>query len=82
MAVKRNHLAALLVCTLLWAGCDGAAQSGGQKRGRAGDDSPVGRAFKSRTSNVQVEDEGVGVAVMDAPPPPAEAPVVAAGAKA
>jgi hypothetical protein len=57
--VKRNHLAALLVCTLLCAGYVGAAQSGGQKRGRTGDDSPVGRAFKSRTSNVQVEDEGV-----------------------
>jgi hypothetical protein len=57
--VKRNHSAALLVCILLWASCVGAAQSRGQKRGRAGDDSPAGRAFKTRTSNVQLEGEGV-----------------------
>lgn len=57
--MKRNYLAGLLVCTLLWAGCVGAAQSGAQKRGRAGDDSPAGRAFKTRTSDVQVEGEGV-----------------------
>ena len=62
--MKRNHLAAVLVCTLFWTGCVGAAQSGGQKRGRAGDDSPAGRAFKTRKSNVQVEGEGVVTRVL------------------
>lgn len=62
--MRRNHLAAFLVCILLWAGGVGAAQSTGQKRGRAGDDSPVGRAFKTRTSNVQVEGEGVVTRVL------------------
>lgn len=57
--MKRNQLAALLVGTLLWVGCVGAAQSTGQKRGKADDDSPAGRAFKTRTSDVQVEGEGV-----------------------
>ena len=62
--MKLNHLTALVVFTLVWAGCAGAAQSHGQKRGKAGDDSPVGRAFKTRTSNVQVEGEGVVTRVL------------------
>jgi len=62
--MKRNQLAAFLVCTLLCAGYVGAAQSSGQKRGKAGDDSPVGRAFKARASNVQVEGEGTVTRVL------------------
>jgi hypothetical protein len=65
--VKRIHIAALVVCALIWAGCGSAVQpsehSGVQPSGyngvAAGDDSSIGRAFKNRTSNVQVEGEGV-----------------------
>ena len=55
MTVKRIHIAALVVCTLIWTACGSAVQTSEQD----GDDSPIGRAFKNRTSNVQVEDAGV-----------------------
>jgi len=57
--VKRIHIAAVVVCALIWTACGGAVQTSGQNGGAAGDDSPIGRAFKNRTSNVQVEGEGV-----------------------
>ena len=57
--MKRIHLAAMVVCALIWTGCGSAVQFSGQPGVAAGQDSPVGRAFKARTSNVQVEDEGV-----------------------
>ena len=57
--MKRIHLAALVICALVWSGCGGAAQPSGYNGGAPGDDSPVGRAFKTRASNVQVEGEGV-----------------------
>ena len=47
--MKRILLAAVVVCALIWTGCGGAAP----------DDSQVGRAFKDRANNVQVEGEGV-----------------------
>jgi hypothetical protein len=47
--MKLIHIAAVVVCALIWAGCGSAAA----------DESQVGRAFKDRTSNVQVEGEGV-----------------------
>ena len=62
--MKRMYIAALVVCSLFWAGGDVAAQSRGQKRGRAGDDDAVGRAFKTRASGVQVEGEGVVARVL------------------
>jgi hypothetical protein len=57
--VKRIHLAALIICALLWVGCGGAAHPSGHGGGAAGDNSPIGRAFETRTSNIEVEGEGV-----------------------
>ena len=57
--MKRIHLAAMVVCALICAACGTAVQLSGQNRVAAVQDSPIGRAFKTRTSNVQVEDEGV-----------------------
>jgi len=47
--MKRILIAAVFICALICTGCGGAAP----------DDSQIGRAFKDRTSNVQVEGEGV-----------------------
>ena len=47
--MKRIHIAAVVVCALIWTGCGDAAP----------DDSQIGRAFTDGTSNVQVEGEGV-----------------------
>ncbi len=57
--MKRIHIAAVVSSALIWAGCGNAVQPSGHNRIAAGDDSPIGRAFKDRTSNVQVEGEGV-----------------------
>jgi len=57
--MKRIHISAVVVFALIWTACGGAGQTSGQNGGAAGDDSPIGRAFKNRTSNVQVEGEGV-----------------------
>ena len=59
MPVKRIHIVAVVFCTLIWAGCGSAVQPSGHNGVAAGDDSPIGRAFKNRTSNVQVEGEGI-----------------------
>ena len=56
--MKRLHIA-VVVCALIWSGCGSASQTSLQNGVAAFDDSPIGRAFKNRTSNVQVEDEGV-----------------------
>jgi hypothetical protein len=52
--VKRIHIAAVVACALIWTACGSADHASGEN----GDDSP-GRAFSNRTSNVQVEGEGV-----------------------
>lgn len=57
--MKRIHLAAMVVYALVCAGCGSAVQLSGQNGVAATQDSPTARAFKTRTSNVQVEDEGV-----------------------
>jgi len=57
--MKRIYIAALVVCALIWGGCGSAAQPSGYNGVAAGDDRRIGRAFKIRTSNVQVEGEGV-----------------------
>jgi Protein of unknown function (DUF3465) len=57
--MKRINIAAVVVCVLIWTACDSSVQTSGQNGGAAGDDSPIGRAFKNGTSNVQVEGEGV-----------------------
>lgn len=57
--MKRIHIVAVFICALIWTACGSAVESPGQKGGAARDDSQIGRAFKNRTSNVQVEGEGV-----------------------
>ena len=57
--VKHLHLAALVACALMWAGCLSAVQPSGRDVSEAADDGAIGRAFKSGTSNIQVEGEGV-----------------------
>jgi hypothetical protein len=44
---------------LILAGCGSTVQPSGHNGVAAGDDSAIGRAFKNRTSNVQVEGEGI-----------------------
>lgn len=56
--MKRILIVALVVCALTWTACGSAVQPSGQNAVAAGDDSQIGRAFKNRTSNVQVEGEG------------------------
>lgn len=69
MTMRQLHIAALVAYALLWAGCGSVVrppasnqvatvQPSEQNRGTAGDDSPIGHAFKNRTSNVQVEGDG------------------------
>jgi hypothetical protein len=57
--MKRIHIAAVVLCALSWTACGNALQLSAPNVGAVGDDSPVGRAFKNRTSNVQVEGAGV-----------------------
>ena len=57
--MKRIHIAAVVVCALIWTGCGSAGQSSRQNVGATGDDSQIGSAFQNRASNVQVEGEGV-----------------------
>ena len=57
--MKQIHIAAVVVCALFWAGCFGTVQSSAQNGRAASDDRQIGRAFKNRTSNVQVEGAGV-----------------------
>jgi len=56
--MKRTHIAALAISALIWTAFCGTVQSSGQNGGAAGD-SQIGRAFKNRSSNVQVEGKGV-----------------------
>jgi hypothetical protein len=58
LSVKWIHVAAVVAC-LIWAGSSSAVQFPRQNAVAAGDDSQIGRAFKNRTSDVQVEGAGV-----------------------
>ena len=58
LPMKRMHVAAVVVCALICTAC-GAVQPSAPNGIAAGDDSQIGRAFKNRTSTVQVEGEGV-----------------------
>lgn len=57
--MKHLRLVALIACALIWAGCISAVQPSERKGAAATDDGTIGRAFKSGTSNIQVEGEGV-----------------------
>lgn len=57
--MKRIYIAAVVVWVLSWPACGRAVPFAAPNGGAVSGDSPVGRAFKNRASNVQVEDEGV-----------------------
>ena len=61
MDMKRIHVATLLVCAFFSTGCSIVGQTGAPNVVTTAQlsDSPVGRAFKKKQSDVQVEDEGV-----------------------
>ena len=63
--MKRIHIAALVVCALIWAGYVSTVQASVQNSVAAVDDSPIGRAFKNRTSNVQVKGAGVVTRILE-----------------
>jgi hypothetical protein len=56
--VKLIHIASLIIVALAWVGCDNAVQPSIKNGVIADDNSAIGRAFKNKTSNVQVEGEG------------------------
>ena len=53
------HIAALILCALIWPACGSAVHTSDPYGVAASDDSQIGRLFKNRTSNVQVEGAGV-----------------------
>lgn len=58
--MKQLRIVAILICTVFWAGCHSSvAQSFGHSAISVADDGPIGRAFKNRASNVQVEGTGI-----------------------
>ena len=57
--MKRIYIAALVVCALSLNACGHAVQFSAPNGSSVSGDSPAGRAFKNKTSDVQVEDEGV-----------------------
>ena len=59
LTMKRIHIVAVLLFAFSWPACGNAFQLSAPNVGAVSDDSAVGRAFKNRTSNVQVEGEGV-----------------------
>lgn len=56
--MKGKHIAALVVCALIWTISGSAAQRSRHSGVAPVDDTQIGRAFRTRTSNVQVEGEG------------------------
>jgi hypothetical protein len=62
--MKRIHIAAVVVCALIWTGCGSTVWSSRQNGSAAPDDSQIGRAFKNGTSDVQVEGEGLVTRVL------------------
>jgi ABC-type glycerol-3-phosphate transport system substrate-binding protein len=57
--MKRIFIAVVVAYALLSAGCGSTAPSASQNSGGAGDDGQIARAFENKTSDVQVEGEGV-----------------------
>jgi len=57
--MKRIFIAFVVAYALLSAGCGSTAPSASQNSGGAGDDGQIARAFENKTSDVQVEGEGV-----------------------
>ena len=62
--MKRIYIAAVIVSALSLTACGHAVQFSAPSGSVVSGDSPVGRAFKNRTSDVQVEDEGVVIRIL------------------
>ncbi len=62
--MKRIYIAAVIVCALNWTACGSAVQLPAPNGSSVSTDTPIGRAFKNRTSNVQVQDEGVVIRIL------------------
>ncbi|HEY8225521.1 MAG TPA: DUF3465 domain-containing protein [Pyrinomonadaceae bacterium] len=59
LPIKRIYITSIILFALIWTAFGCAVQSLEHKDGTASDDTEIGRAFKTRTSNVQVEGEGI-----------------------
>jgi hypothetical protein len=59
--MKLTRIVALVLGALAWTACGTAVQPPGQNS----DDGPIGRAFNSQASGVQVQGEGVVVRILD-----------------
>jgi Protein of unknown function (DUF3465) len=59
LPIKRIYITTIIVFALIWTASGCAGQFAAQNGVTASDDSEIGRAFKTRTSNVQVEGEGI-----------------------
>ena len=64
MTTKITHISTLIVLVLLWA-TSGCGVHSSDYNVAAVDDSELARAFKSKTSNVQVEGEGKVTRILD-----------------
>ena len=56
--MKRIHITMVVVCALIWTGCVSTVQSSAPNGVAALDDGSIGRAFRERRSDVQVEGAG------------------------
>jgi hypothetical protein len=56
--VRQIYIATAVVCIFIWSGCRSSVQPLEHNGVAAGDDRAIGRAFNTRTSNVQVEGQG------------------------
>jgi hypothetical protein len=63
--VKLLPIAALIICALICPACGSASQTSENNGVQSGADNPIGRAFNNRTSNVQVEGEGVVTRILE-----------------
>ncbi|HKE60555.1 MAG TPA: DUF3465 domain-containing protein [Pyrinomonadaceae bacterium] len=65
MTIKRTYLNKLIIFILIWTAIGCSSQFPGHNGVAASDDSEIGRAFKTRTSNIQVEGEGMVTRILD-----------------
>ena len=61
--MKCIRIAAVIICAVIWAGCESAVRRS-EPGGVRPVDNPIGRAFDAGTSNVQVEGAGVVTRVL------------------
>jgi len=62
---KRNYIATIILSALVWTSSGCAVSSPKNSDSAPADDSEIGRAFRSKTSNVQVEGEGTVERILD-----------------